>query len=334
MNARPKKSLRAPDAMDSAAEPTSKLDDVLWCTISQSEFGFRPHKLIGIELWSIGWKSMHMEPLVLANELLDDEASVDGAAIPEQHHRSAQVAQKVTQETDDLHPRNIGAVETEVKSKPLARWGDGDGGDGRNPLPRVAVSEDRGMADRRPGLAHVRDEEESAFVEEDEMGPKSSGFFLTPATAASSNVRWLARFSAWLGAPASATSILDPSSLATHDRSDRKSRNVSRSAWQCAAESIALSYSPLRQHLAPTVAGACAFATWTTVAGAPALVWPAGLLPHLGESPGPNAPRSLSKRSASRPQTGTSCQPAAELRLAVVVLLAVERFHGVACPIA
>ena len=320
--------------MNSAAESTCKLNQVLWRTIGQRVFGFGPHKLIGIEFWGIGRKSMYMEPLVLANELLNDEAPVDGAAIPEQHNRSAQVAQKVTQETDDLHPRNIGAVETEVKAKPLARWGDTDCGDGRNPLPRVAVSEDRGMADRRPGLAHVRDEEESAFVEEYEMGPKSLGFFLTRATAVSSSVRWLARFSAWLGAAVSATSILDPSSLATHDRSDSESRNASRSAWQFAAESIALWYSPPRQRHAPTGAGGCEFATWTTVAGVPALVWAAGLLPHLGESPGPNALRSLSKRSALRPQPGTSCQLAAERRLDVFVLLAVEGFHGVACPIA
>ena len=127
---------------------------------------------------------MHMEPLVLANELLNDEAPVNGAAIPEQHNRSAQVVQKVTQEADNLHPCNVGAMETEVKSKPLARWGDGDCGDGRNPLPAVAVSKDRGMADRRPSLTHVRDKEESAFVEEYEMGPKSLGFFLTRATPA------------------------------------------------------------------------------------------------------------------------------------------------------
>jgi hypothetical protein len=63
-------------------------------------------------------------------------------------------------------------------------------------------------------------------------------------------------------------------------------------------------------------------------------VWPAGLRPHLGESPGPNAPPSLSKRSASRPQTGTFCQPAAKLWPAVFVFLAVEGFHAVACPIA
>lgn len=320
--------------MDSAAESTCKLKDVLWRTIGQRVFGFGPHKLIGIEFWGIGWKSMRMEPLVLAKKLFDDDAPVDGAAIPEQHNRSWQVPVEVTQESDDLHSRNIGAVETEVKSKPLSRGGDSDRGDGRNPIPPVAVSEDRGMADRRPGLAHVRNEEESAFVEEDEMGPKSLGFFLTRATAASSNVRWLARFSAWPGALASATSILDSSSLATHARSDTESRNVSRSAWQFAAGSIALWYIPLRQHLAPTVALACAFETWTTGAVGQALVWAAGLLPHLGESPAPNVPPSLSRHSASLPQTGTSCQPAAELRLDAFVLLAVEGFHGVAYPIA
>lgn len=320
--------------MDSAAQPGCQLDDVFRYTIGQSEFGLSPHKLIGIEFWGIGWKSMHMEAVVLANEFLDDNASVDGAAVPQQHNRSAQVAQKVTQETDDLHPRNIGAVQTEVKSKPPARWRDGDRGDGGNSLPRVAVCEDRGVADRRPGLAHVRDEEESAFVEEDEMGPKSSGFFLIPATPASSSLRWLARFSAWLGAPASAMSILDPSSLATHDRRDRESGNVSRSAWQCAAESIVLCYIPLRQHLAPTVRGACAFAPWTIVAGGQASVWGAGLLPRLGENLAPNAPPNLSKRSAWRPRTGTSCQPAAARPLDAFALLAVEGFHGVACPIA
>lgn len=334
MNTGPKKLLGVSDAMHGGAQSASKGDDILGRAIGQRVFGFGPHKLIGIDLWGIGRKLMYMEALALTNELLNDEAPVDRAAIPEQHNWSAQMAQQVVQETDDLHPGNVGAVETEVKSKPLTRRGDADGGDGRNPLPRIAVSDNRSMADRRPGLAHVRDEEESAFVEEYEMGPKSLGFFLTRATAFSSNVRWLARFSAWPGAPASATSILDPSSLATHDRSDTESRNVSRSAWQFAAESTTPCYIPPRQHLAPTVRGACAFATRTSVAGVRALVWPAGLLPHLGESPGSNAPRSLSKRSESRPLTGTFCQPAAGLRLDVFALLAAERFHGVACPLA
>ena len=131
--------------MDRSTEAASKLDDVLWRTVSQRVFGFGPHKLIGVKFWGIGWKSMHMEPVVLANELLDDDAHLK------------QMAQEVTQESDDLHPGNIGSVETEVKSKPLARRGDGDGRDSRNSLPAVAVSEDWGVANRRPSLAHVSD---------------------------------------------------------------------------------------------------------------------------------------------------------------------------------
>jgi hypothetical protein len=70
------------------------------------------------------------------------------------------------------------------------------------------------------------------------------------------------------------------------------------------------------------------------VAGARALVWAAGLLPHLGEPSGPNALPNLSKRSMSQPPTGTSCQPATEPWLDVFGLLIVEGFHGVACFIA
>jgi hypothetical protein len=106
--------------MHGTADSTPKLDNVFGRTIGQRVFGFGPHKLIGIELGGVGWKSIHVEPLVLIKETLDDEASVDGAPVPQQHNRSAQVAQKVTQEADDLHPGNIGAVETKVKSKALA----------------------------------------------------------------------------------------------------------------------------------------------------------------------------------------------------------------------
>lgn len=225
-------------------------------------------------------------------------------------------------------------METKVKSKPLSRWGDRNGGDGRNPIPLVAVSEDGGTADRRPGLADVRNEEEAAFVEEYQMGPKSLGFFLSSATDASSSVGGPARLSVWPGAPASARSIRAPSSPATHGRGDTELRNVSRSAWRSVAGSTDPWYIPPPQRLAPGAAGACVSETGTTGAVGQASVWAEARLLHRGESLGPNAPLSLSKRSESRPRTDTSCQPAAKLWPDFFVLLAVEGFHGVACPIA
>ena len=334
MNAGPKKLLGVSDAMHRAAQSAAKLDNIFGGSIGQTVFGFGPYKLIRVKFWGVGREPMRMEPGVVAEKLLDDCAPVDGAAIPQQHNRCAQMAEEVAQKADDLHPRDVGGMETKVKSKPLSRWGNSDGGDGRNPLPPVAVSEDGGTAHRRPGLAHVRNEEESAFVEEHEMGPKSLGFFLSSATDASSSVGWPPRLSAWPGAPASAMSIRDPSSPATHGRGDTEFRNVSRSAWRSVAGSTTPWYIPPPQHLAPGVRGACASETGTTGAVGQASVWAEARLLHPGESPGPNAPLSLSKRSESRPRTDTSCQPAGEPRPDFFVLLAVEGFHEVACPIA
>ncbi len=317
--------------MHSAAQSAAKLDNIFGRTIGQRVFGLGPHKLIRIEFWGIGWEPMHMEPAVVAKEFFNDDTPVNGAAIPQEHDGCAQMPEEVAQKADGLHPRDVGGMEVKVKPKPLSQWRDSDGGDGRNPIPLVAVSEDGGMADRRPGLADVRNEEEAAFVEECEMGPKSLGFFLSSATDASSSVGWPARLSVWPGAPASAMSILDPSSPATHGRGDTEFRIVSGSAWRSVAGSTDPWYIPPPQRLAAGVRGACASETGTTGAVGQASVWAEARLLHPGESPGPNAPLSLLKRSESRPRTDTSCQLAAEPWPDFFVLLAVEGFHGVAC---
>jgi len=44
-----------------------------------------------------------MEALVPTQKLLNDDAPVDGAAIPKEYNRPAQVPEKVVQESDDLH---------------------------------------------------------------------------------------------------------------------------------------------------------------------------------------------------------------------------------------
>lgn len=334
MNAGPKESLGVSDAMHSVAQAAAKLDNIFGCAIGQRVFGFGPYKLIRVKFWGVGREPMHMESAVMEEELLDDCAPVDGAAIPQEHNGCAHMPEEVAQKGNDLHPRDVDGMEAKVKSEPLSRRGDRDGGNGRDPVPAVAVSEDGGTADRRPGLAHIRNEEKAAFVEEYEMGPKSLGFFLSPATDASSSVGWPPRLSVWPGAPASARSIRDPSSSATHGRGDTELRNVSRSAWRSVAGSTDPWYIPPPQRLAPGSRGACVSETGIPGAVGQASVWAEARLLHPGENPGPIAPLSLSKRLESRPRTDTSCQPAAEPPPDFSALLAVEGFHGVACPIA
>ncbi|MFH0920888.1 MAG: hypothetical protein V1913_11050 [Fibrobacterota bacterium] len=148
-----------------------------------------------------------MKPLMTGQEFLNDDTLMDGAAVPEQHHRPPQMVKQMPQESDDLNSGDVLAMKTEVETQALPRGGYRKGGDCGNPIPLVAVPEDRGLPDCRPSLTDVRDEENPAFVEEGEMGAKSSGFFLYPATRVSSSGRWLSRPSAWHGAPASAMSI-------------------------------------------------------------------------------------------------------------------------------
>ena len=126
MNAGPKKPLGVSDAMDGAAESASKLNDVLGCTVGQSTLGLGPHELVWVKLRGIEREPVNMDPLVPAQELLDDDAPVGGDAIPKEYERSAHVPEKVAQESENFHAGDVGTVETEVKSKPLPRRRDGD----------------------------------------------------------------------------------------------------------------------------------------------------------------------------------------------------------------
>ncbi len=243
MDTGPQQPLGPSKAVERTAQPRPKLGDVLWRTIGERVLGLGPDTLVRVEFRGVGWEPMDVKPCVRAQEVLDDDAPVNGAAIPQEHHRSTQMPQKVAQESDDLHAGDVDRVETNVQPETRSGWGHGDTGDDGNAIPSIAVFEQRGISDRRPGPADVRDEEESAFVEEDEMGPTCSGLFLDAATRVSSSARWRSRPVAEPAAPASDTSSpTSPASPATHGLDDSVSRNVSRSAWRCAAGSTGLSY--------------------------------------------------------------------------------------------
>ena len=292
MNARPKPPLGVANTRESPAESASKFTDVLGRPVGQRVLGLCPDELIRVQLRGIGREPMHMEPLVSVQKVVDADAPVNGATIPEEQERPAHVLEEVAQESDHLHPRDVGAVEPEVQSKSCACGGDGNGRDGGEPISLVAVPEDWRIPDRGPGLADVRDKEEPAFVEKDEMGPKSSGFLLYVATRLASSGRWRPRFSVWLDVPASDTSSPDSSSPATHGPGGSEFRNASRSAWRSAAGSTGLSCIPPRERRSPAVVATCASATGTTVADVQALTGAGVRWPRPGGSAGPNAPPS------------------------------------------
>lgn len=194
--------------MDRTAQLYSKRGDIQRRAIGQSMLGLGPNKLVRIKFRSIGWETMDLKTFLLENKIFDNNAPMDRASIPKEHNRSAQMLKKVAQKGDDLHSGDIVRMATEVKSQTLFGRGNSNAGDDGNPVSFVAMLENRGFPDRRPSLADVRDEEKSAFIEEDEMGPKSLSFFLYAANRASSSVRWRIRPVAGPAAPVSGRSIL------------------------------------------------------------------------------------------------------------------------------
>lgn len=331
MDARPQQLLRPTNSVDRSAQLRPERSDMRGCSIGQRMLCLGPDEFIRVEFWSVRGEAMNMKPLMLLDEVTDDDASVDGAAIPKEHNRPTQVPKEVSQESDDLHTCDIDRVESEEQAETLAGWGHGHAGDDGNPIPAIAVLENRGLPNRCPGPADMRDEEQSAFVEEYEMGPKSLGFFLYAANRVSSNVQWRSRPAVAPAAPASGKSNPIHGVPATHVLDGNASRSVSRSAWLRAAGSTGRSSIPRTGIPLPATATSAASAMASISGGGRRQVW--GGVPSIRpcDEPGPSVPPNLSKNSESQRLIDRLCRTEAERWPASFVSVAARGFLEVSC---
>jgi len=102
---------------------------------------------------------------------------VDRPLIPHQDHRTAQVSKQVAEKRSDIEPGEIPGPAVEIEGQPASFRGDREGADDRDAVLLVEVIDDRSPASRRPGATDVGNEQEPAFVQEDEMGPKCALVF-------------------------------------------------------------------------------------------------------------------------------------------------------------
>ena len=92
------------------------------------------------------------------------------------------------QELGDVDGLEVLLTKLDIQPHAGSPGSDGQGRNRRNPVVLVVVPNDRGPAFGTPGPTTCRDEHEAAFIHEDDVGSKPSGFFLGQATCASSNV--------------------------------------------------------------------------------------------------------------------------------------------------
>ncbi len=333
MNTRSQQLLRISNTVQGTAEFAFELNEILGGKIGQVILGFGPDELVRIKFWSIGGKTFDMNPLAsLLQKFLDDSASVDGSAIPEQNHLPSQVVQQIPQKFDHLHSRDVVVMEAKIKSQSPRGGRDSECRNGRDSVSRVAVSEDRRITSGSPGLPQVRNEQKTTFIEEGKMGLKSLGFFLSAAIRSSSSGQSLPRSFGWRDVSVSAKSIPDPPSPARRGRGDSESQSVFRSAWRFAARSKDLSNNP-----PPGLRIARAAAIFVSVV-AEALgagrvsAWAVERFSRPSETLGPNVPLSLSKHLGWRLPIDRFCLSAANRQQGVCGPPTVEEFLLVSCP--
>jgi|MudIll2142460700_1097286.scaffolds.fasta_scaffold223779_1 hypothetical protein len=161
-----------------------------------------------------------MNPRMLCKKLLNFFATVNRPPIPQQDHGVPDVFKQLFKEGTDIQTVKIPLPKPEVERQtfPFRRYHQGI--DGGNPVLFVEVIEDRGLSFRSPGTTNVWDEQEARFIDEDQTGPKSFGFFLYGATDKLSNAQFLPRSFVEPAALVSGNSIPCLEALATHGWGD------------------------------------------------------------------------------------------------------------------
>jgi len=124
-----------------------------------------------------------------------------------------------------------------------------------------------------PGASHVGDEQEPAFIEEDQRGATSCGVFLYAASGDASSERWPRHPVAELGAPVSGNSTPCLGVSARHDWGGRRCGTAFGSRERSASRSTTPSDS--RQPASPSAGPSpiASVATGKAWADGPALGW-------------------------------------------------------------
>jgi hypothetical protein len=144
-----------------------------------------PHVLNRVQLRSIG-REVKLPPLHYVKKDRDVEVTMDSGTIPDQQQRIVKVAGELAQKSKHSHRIEV-LIDQQLKIKThFATVGsDAQSSDGRDLLAVAAnVPEHRGLSAPAPGAAHHRQQEQPAFVEENQPSLQAPGFFLIRAIPA------------------------------------------------------------------------------------------------------------------------------------------------------
>jgi hypothetical protein len=138
-----------------------------------------PHVLNRVQLRSIG-REVKLPPLPYVNKDRDPEVTMDSGTIPDQQQRIVKGAGELAEKSQPRRRIEV-FIDQQLKIQPhfATIRTDAQGGNGGDLLAVAAnVSEHWGLSAPAPGAPHHRQQEQPAFIQENQPSLQAPGFFL------------------------------------------------------------------------------------------------------------------------------------------------------------
>lgn len=184
---------------------------------------------------------MNMQSWMTKEELPDFFSPVDGSPVPQENHRPLKMFEQALEEGTDIQTGEIACAKLEVKGQTPSFRGHRERIEDGNSVPFIEMIKERGLTFGCPGTGDVGNKQKPGFIEEDQMGPKFFGFFLSGASGNASNGRFLLRFFATPGARVSDNSTPGLPGVSRRGRDDTEPQTPGRSLGPPVLGSIGLS---------------------------------------------------------------------------------------------
>jgi hypothetical protein len=203
-------------------ERDAKMPSIPKQGVRRMAFEIIPDLLDGVEFWRITGKRFDLKARVSMSQSSNKWALMDAAIVPQQDDRAAQVlVQKQMQKCGHIGRTVISRLEPKVQSHAFADGRNTESRQSRYSVVLIVVSHNRRLSDRSPRSPTTGNEKKAAFIEENQMGPKSSRLFLYVATCGVSNGQWPLHLAGWHDARALDRTSLPDAETARGDSDDR-----------------------------------------------------------------------------------------------------------------
>jgi len=147
--------------------------------VGQEALEMVPDAFVGVQFRSVRGEGHQMKTARASEEVLHRIAAMDCAVVQQHDQMTTDLTQEMAQEDGHLFALNVVLVQVAVQRAMEAPGADGDTGDRGDSVVAIPMMYDGGLSDRTPRLAYGRDQEESRFVDKQDVGRQPCGVFFT-----------------------------------------------------------------------------------------------------------------------------------------------------------